>query len=647
MAKKRGGKWIIFILIALIIIFLIFSTRIYLAVNLLLGNDVVVKLSSDKEELSLKHGETGNVSFSAFILANPFCSAVCTSEFVDLGTQSLISKEDFAMKPAISITKEFSILAGKQGKGQDIYRFEIKCSGISNILCSTSEENRARTLLLTVNYDLNDNEKRLKNESQEAIREIIAFSDYFNFKIKELNSSFSSLNIKDDYISGLLHETSQENFNLNQTGFELKSLLENQSFDVLPEGINSAHNILISLESKISELNDTISKNVSFYNRIVDVLDSSKQSLEALEKLNFTNATLTEFDSEVSNFNNAIVQFSNSMNLQEKSVIAFNLSARISELNFSAENATHISTEIISEIPQKVYMAEINYTPTNVVFAEPASECCIFGKCEDCCADCNALNYPVILLHGHAFNKQISAEYSLDTFQDIQEKLESEGYLNAGTILISETEKGIWAEINASLTLRPSYYFDIYRNPAESSIIQTKSDSLNTYALRLKDIIDIIKYKTGKSKVIIVGHSMGGLVARKYIQIFGSSDIDRMILIGTPNHGITADIQKFCSIFGEELECRDMDENSLFINKLNYAPQIDVPVTNIIGAGCNMGNETGDGIVTEKSAYLEGAKNFIVNGTCDEASFDFLHANLVNPSKHPEVYTLTVQSLKE
>lgn len=42
---------------------------------------------------------------------------------------------------------------------------------------------------------------------------------------------------------------------------------------------------------------------------------------------------------------------------------------------------------------------------------------------------------------------------------------------------------------------------------------------------------------TGKGKIIIVAHSMGGLVARAYLRTHGSARIAKVITLGTPHHG--------------------------------------------------------------------------------------------------------------
>ncbi|MFK3738790.1 esterase/lipase family protein [Massilia sp. TN1-12] len=42
---------------------------------------------------------------------------------------------------------------------------------------------------------------------------------------------------------------------------------------------------------------------------------------------------------------------------------------------------------------------------------------------------------------------------------------------------------------------------------------------------------------TGAARVAIVGHSMGGLVARAYVRAHGSGKVARIITLGTPHHG--------------------------------------------------------------------------------------------------------------
>lgn len=49
--------------------------------------------------------------------------------------------------------------------------------------------------------------------------------------------------------------------------------------------------------------------------------------------------------------------------------------------------------------------------------------------------------------------------------------------------------------------------------------------------------IEKVKEKTKKDKVIIIGHSLGGLLGRAYMNYFNPSSVDKLIMIGTPNLG--------------------------------------------------------------------------------------------------------------
>jgi len=54
----------------------------------------------------------------------------------------------------------------------------------------------------------------------------------------------------------------------------------------------------------------------------------------------------------------------------------------------------------------------------------------------------------------------------------------------------------------------------------------------------LRDAVNVAKEKAGRPKVDIVAHSMGGLLAREYIESnYYESDIDQLITLGTPHNG--------------------------------------------------------------------------------------------------------------
>jgi triacylglycerol esterase/lipase EstA (alpha/beta hydrolase family) len=62
-------------------------------------------------------------------------------------------------------------------------------------------------------------------------------------------------------------------------------------------------------------------------------------------------------------------------------------------------------------------------------------------------------------------------------------------------------------------------------------------DSIDDFAEQLAAKIERVRHETGADKVVLVGHSMGGLVARAYLQRYGGANVTRLITVGTPHEG--------------------------------------------------------------------------------------------------------------
>ena len=387
-----------------------------------------------------------------------------------------------------------------------------------------------------------------------------------------------------------------------------------------PDSIDFWDNITIKVENiKINISNnylDLISDNPNYLNYfiIIDILNIS---------------------------NNSQIRYSEDYNYNITDALLYKLIEQEQELNQCSFNNDTIKD--INKTPN-ILEFKFNYSYLSFKFDEQYSRCCIYNKCSKCCSECYNQDYPIIFLHGHNFNKDLIADYSLDAFDMMQKNLEKEGYIDGG-VLIYNLDNNNLGFVNYSWSFRTSYYFDAFKELDDYSRIQTKNEKIDSYSIRLDEIIKEVKSKTSKDKVIIIAHSMGGLVSRRYLQIFGNKDVYKLILIGTPNQGIEGDISKLCPVFGEELECGDMNKNSLFINKLNNQDLSNIMVYNLVGVGCNMNLGNGDGIVLEKNAFLEGTDNIYVNGTC--TSLNKFHSDMLNTDKYPEIYEVILNSLKQ
>jgi triacylglycerol esterase/lipase EstA (alpha/beta hydrolase family) len=79
--------------------------------------------------------------------------------------------------------------------------------------------------------------------------------------------------------------------------------------------------------------------------------------------------------------------------------------------------------------------------------------------------------------------------------------------------------------------------------------------------------IDELRHRLGVNKVNLVGHSMGGIIARNYVQRRGGQDkVDRLIFLGTPHQGSKLTPFSFMPL-GKLLM-----PGSDFLNRLNNEP---------------------------------------------------------------------------
>jgi triacylglycerol esterase/lipase EstA (alpha/beta hydrolase family) len=61
--------------------------------------------------------------------------------------------------------------------------------------------------------------------------------------------------------------------------------------------------------------------------------------------------------------------------------------------------------------------------------------------------------------------------------------------------------------------------------------------SIDAYVPLVEEGVRALLAATGASRVVIVAHSMGGLVARAWTRAHGHACVARVITLGTPHHG--------------------------------------------------------------------------------------------------------------
>lgn len=139
--------------------------------------------------------------------------------------------------------------------------------------------------------------------------------------------------------------------------------------------------------------------------------------------------------------------------------------------------------------------------------------------------------------------------------------------------------------------------------------IRASARALNTYA-------DGIRARYGASRVDLIGHSQGGVVARAYVKYDGgANEVDSLIGLGSPNYGTS--IANIVAFFGLGncigiTACNQMAIGSTFNNELNAGDDTigNVRYTNIYTSLDELVRPV------ENAAMRDGATNVRVQSQC-------------------------------
>jgi hypothetical protein len=648
--KKRNYAIGFILMIFSMILFL----NSYLYIKALMGNDMLVSLKIDNENFVIKNGEEGEqLNVNARILTNPFCEANCSLSLEDLSEDRIVYSENMNIQFSSPIIKDYLISSNNEKFGQKLYKVKFECNTLKSRFCYTAANTtKSRIKIVSVDYRLNDLQKSRKDELKSEIESL-------NNEFYKTQNGLNNLSLDFSFLD--LSEFENESFLLKEYSNpllieinNLNTLYENQEYPTLWANVFNIKENVTSFENRFNKLNSSVFYDKSTYNSLVNNMSSMYAEILYLEDYSFSNSSILQAKLFIENFNSALLTLNEDKNIDSKILLfnnlelekenLFSILANESSSEIVGENTLNISIHSVN-LP-KILMEEEIYNES-FVLNEPSPICCFKNECYKCISNSSS-NYPVILVHGHSFNEKLSAELSMEAFGEMANQLEIDGYLDAGYFYGNQYEEevqGDLGKINKSIVVEATYYLDTSTTEEGSFIFDSKWESIDTYAERLNEIVSNVKYLTGKDKVIIVGHSMGCLVTRRYIQLYGGDSLDKVILVGGPNNGIDGLILTSCPVFGSDIECNEMDKNSLFISELTSAPIPDIPVYNIIGLGCPLEGSNSDGIVKSESAYLDWAENFYVSGTC--TGVDFFHVRMIKPTKHPEIYTLIKGFIEE
>ncbi|MBN2880814.1 alpha/beta fold hydrolase [Candidatus Woesearchaeota archaeon] len=675
--KKLSLKQKIIILIPALFILISIVTIIGTNLSFLLSQELHVKISPQQKVIQVQNNETFDVNYKISTNKFWFCDATCTFTVYDTKNNKYILNETQNSKDLKN--KNITLNLDTKGIGEQIFYVKLNCKSTKTFLCPTDEKEYKKTALLTVDYTLNTKEQEIINQTKDNLQEYIRISTQLNSLDKYFAQISNIMTLSyDPKTIEKINSTKKLLINLwiQNEYTTLNDRLNNQTMTQLSDVLNKAQKEYNTIIRKYNEYNKTIQilTNISnnfnklndsfnFYSKINNSIKISNilNNIEKLKQLkstintpnlieltlidesiknilNQTQNSISVYNSQIQNeINQKIAELSN-YNITINKTTQCNTLKEISKQTASLNeaNKTINDTEITNflnyclaknvslnntiTIPKVVILPQIEYQTIQTI-QDNKPQCCINNNCTNCEITSKT---PIIFIHGHSFSKDSPIEESLTSFVSFQEYFESKGYVNAGDYLELEDSNQIWSKMAYPISISASYYSIIDTN----MFVVRKTESIENYAIRLKEIIENIKEHTKSDKVTIVAHSMGGLVTRYYIELFGNNSIDKLIEIGTPNYGVEGKVESLCSTMGSEKECQDMTKNSVFLTRLN-SKQTKIPLYIIYGTGCDTDKIDGDGIVTKENVLLNYAiETKEIQGNCSFGKY--LHNKMLN-----------------
>jgi len=135
--------------------------------------------------------------------------------------------------------------------------------------------------------------------------------------------------------------------------------------------------------------------------------------------------------------------------------------------------------------------------------------------------------------------------------------------------------------------------------PVTSVNLEPPHANIDHFATQLARRIEEVLRTTGSEQLILVCHSMGGLVARRYLDLHGEMSVKAVITLGTPHHG------SLLARYGMGDCAREMEPDSEWLAKLPQS--LKVPFVSIYSMHDNL-------VVPATSSRLQGARNVTLTG---------------------------------
>ena len=123
--------------------------------------------------------------------------------------------------------------------------------------------------------------------------------------------------------------------------------------------------------------------------------------------------------------------------------------------------------------------------------------------------------------------------------------------------------------------------------------------SLDDLTESLRARLNALSAEAASEEVVLVGHSMGGLVASAHMRRYGPGPVTKLITLGTPHHGSRL------ARLGPGRNAREMEPGSDWLHQWDEAAPLPVPTVSIRSTGDNY-------VIPQDSSIVIGARNVVL-----------------------------------
>jgi triacylglycerol esterase/lipase EstA (alpha/beta hydrolase family) len=153
---------------------------------------------------------------------------------------------------------------------------------------------------------------------------------------------------------------------------------------------------------------------------------------------------------------------------------------------------------------------------------------------------------------------------------------------------------GFWVHLAAQLAAQGHSHATVDLEPVFGDI--------EDFAVQMEQAVQALLAASRSEKIVIVAHSMGGLVARAWMRRFETAHVARVITLGTPHHGTDL------AHMGPGHNARQMQRNGEWLARLDADDRAHRRlITSIYSWHDNI-------IAPQDSCHLPGARNIALHG---------------------------------